>query len=54
MSDTQIFAIGVFATILVALHVAVHIVQFRKLSQQEAETSKKPEVLPINRRQTGS
>ncbi len=34
MSDTQIFVIGVFASLLIAVHVGVHLIQFRRIDRE--------------------
>ena len=36
MSDSQIFWIGVFTSVLIAIHVIVNIVQFRKLGRESS------------------
>lgn len=41
MSDLQIFLIGLFASLLMLMHLVIHIVQFRKLSKEPGERDKK-------------
>lgn len=44
MSDREIFYIGLFATVLLVIHLYVNISQFRKLEKQSRKLEKmKPE-----------
>lgn len=49
MSDTQIFLIGIFASVLIVIHVAVIFTQMRKLDDAEAEPVKERTPQPRRR-----